>query len=115
VLKARYEEILLDNKIKQDQQSQAIEASRLKMDDVRRAHQLKVEQQQRAVEAVRGKLKSFNISRVVSDPVRSVKPAGLSRKLLLVLVVFLAGFLAFMAVLLALFRDQVRERELEQH
>ena len=115
VLEARFEEILLDNKIKQDQQNQAIEASRLKMDDIRRAHQLKVEQQQRAVEAVRGKLKSFNISRVVSDPVRSVKPAGLSRKILLVLAIFMAGFLAFMAVLLALFRDQVREREQEQN
>ncbi len=115
VLKARYEEILLDNKIEQDQQKQVIEALRLEMKDVQRAHQSKIEQQQRAVEAVRGKLKSFNISRVVSNPVRSVKPAGLSRKLLLVLVVFMAGFLAFMAVLLALFRDQVREREKEQN
>ncbi len=114
VLQARYEEILLNNRVQQDQQAHAVEETRLKFDEVKLAHQRKVEAQQRTVDSLQSRLDAFNVSRVVSPPVRSVAPAGLSRKLMLVLVVFAAGFAAFVAVLLALFRDKVRERELEE-
>jgi hypothetical protein len=114
VLQARYEEILLDNQVNQDQQLQSIESLKLKLDEVRLAHQRKLEAQQRKIENIRAKLDSFNLSRVVSKPVRSVDPAGLSRKLLMALVVLAAGFGGFVAMLMALFRDRVRERLQEQ-
>lgn len=114
VLQARYEEILLNNLLKQDQQQLAMESLQLNLDDVKLAHQRKIEAQQRKIDDIRAKLDSFNLSRVVSEPVRSINPTGLSQKLLLVLVVFLAGFAGFVAMLIALFRDRVRERLLEQ-
>ena len=86
----------------------------MKLDEVKLAHQRKIEAQQRKIGNIRAKLDSFNLSRVVSKPVRSVDPAGLSRNLLMVLVVLAAGFGGFVAMLIGLFRDRVRERLQEQ-
>ncbi len=114
VLQARYEEILVRNRVQQDQQRQAIKSGQLQLETIKLKHERAVAASQRTIDDIRQKLGSYNISRVVSAPVKSIKPAGLSRTILLVLTVFMALILSFFIVLGALFRDKVRERLAEQ-
>lgn len=114
LLDARYQEVLLNSRIQQDEQQQAIEATRLKLNEVQLEHERKIEAQRRKVAEVQAKIDAYNVTRVVSEPVKSIQVAGLSRNALLGLLVFLAGFVGFMAMLVALFRDRIREKAEEQ-
>ena len=72
-----------------------------------------VQQQQRIVDNLQAKIDAYNHTRIVSQPVLSLKPEGLTRKKLIVLIIFLAGFAGFSAMLLAMFRNKIRQREHE--
>ncbi len=114
VLQARYEEILVQNRVQQDQQQQAINSGRLQLESIKLKHERAIAAQQRKIDDIRKKIGSYNISRVVSAPVKSIKPTGLSRNILLALTVFMALILSFFIVLGALFRDKVRQRLAEE-
>lgn len=69
--------------------------------------------QQKRVEVLQTRLDSYNKTRVLSAPILSEKPAGLSHKVVMVLVVLMAGFLSFLLMLIVIFSDKVKQRKLE--
>lgn len=113
LLNIRYQDVLLSNRIQQDELTAAIEGSRIKIKDIQREHQIEIDQQQRVVENIQAKLDTYNRTRVVTQPVASLGPQGMTRNSLILLVVFLAGFAGFVAMLLMMFRDKIRSRRAE--
>jgi hypothetical protein len=110
LLNIRYQDVLLSNLIQQDELTASIENAKVKIKDIQREYQIEVTHQQRLVESIQAKLDAFNRTRVVTKPVPSLGPQGLTRKTLVILVVFLAAFAGFAAMLLAMFRDKVKQR-----
>ena len=110
LLNIRYQDVLLNNRIQQDELTELLEKSKYKIKEIQREHQLEVEQQQRLVDSIQVKLDTYNRTRVVTQPVPSLEPQGLTRKMLTILVVTMAVFTGFGAMLLVMFRDKVRQR-----
>ncbi len=110
LLNIRYQDVLLSNRIQQDELTASIESSKAKIKDIRREHQIEIDQQQRLVDSIQFKLDSNNRTRVVTQPVPSLGPQGMTRNKLIILAVFVAAFAGFAAMLLAMFRDKVRQR-----
>ncbi len=110
LLNIRFQDVLLNNKIQQDELAQLLASLKLKMNNIQREHQIEIDQQQRLVESLQSKLDNFNRTRVVTEPVSSLAPQGMTKKLLIVLVIFLAAFTGFAAMLVAMFRDKVKQR-----
>ncbi len=113
LLEIRFDKLLLDNQILQDNQTQIIQGIELSIKELERELAINIENQKRNVEALTEKLEKANKTRMVSGPVESMKPVGMSKKLVLVLIIFVAGFFAFAAMLIAMFRDKVKERLVE--
>ncbi len=113
LLNIRYQDVLLSNQIQQDGLRALIESSRVQIKDIQREHQIAIDQQQRLVDSIQSKLDSYNRTRVVAQPVPSLGPQGLTRITLIILVVFLAAFAGFAAMLLAMFSDKVKQRREE--
>lgn len=110
LLNIRFQDVLLNNKIQQDELTQLLASSKLKMNNIQREHQIEIDQQQRLVESLQSKLDNFNRTRVVSEPVSSLAPQGMTKNLLIILVLFLAAFTGFAAMLVVMFRDKVKQR-----
>jgi uncharacterized protein involved in exopolysaccharide biosynthesis len=113
LLNIRYQDVLLSNRIQQDGLKSLIESSKVQIKDIQREHQIEIDQQQRQVDSIQAKLDTYNRTRAVTQPVPSLEPQGLTRKTLIILVVFLAAFAGFVAMLLAMFSDKVKQRREE--
>lgn len=113
VLKQKYEELLLDNQIQIEQQGLVIDKSKLEIERVKQAHEKLLSEQIGHIKEIETRLDNYNETRVVSDPVPSMQPAGLKRNVLMVLIFVLAIMGGFFMVLLALFSDKVRQRKQE--
>lgn len=109
LLKLRFDRFLLDNKIKQDETINKINTSRMKLSQLEKEHKEKVIRQQLAVQTIKDKLRAFNKTQVVTEPVMSLKPVGLSRNILIILILVMSVFTGFAVMLLAMFRDKVRQ------
>lgn len=109
LLKLRFERFLLDNKIRQDETINKINTSRINLNQLEKEHKEKIIRQQLAVENIKDKLGAFNKTQVVTEPVKSLKPVGLSRNLLILLIFIISGVIGFAVMLLVMFRDKVRE------
>lgn len=110
LLNIRYQDVLLNNRIQQDDLKQSLDKSRFKVKEIRRTHQIEIEQQQHLVESIQAKLDTYNRTKVVTQPVPSLEPQGLTQKTLVLIVIFLAVFTGFGAMLLVMFRDKVKQR-----
>lgn len=110
LLNIRYEQMLLDNRIRQDEQNQQIQQINLSINDLRIDHAKQVKDHQRLVNQRLSKIEKYNKSRVISEPVISLKPSGLTRNKLIIGVILLAGFAGILAMLVVMFRDKVRQR-----
>ena len=115
LLSARYEQVLLENRIQQDEYAEKIGSIQLELEDIKRNHADNISDQALVVQQIQNKIDSFNSTRQVSNPVISVEPSGLTRPLLIVLVVALSLFVAFAVVLMNLFRDKVKQRLQDDH
>lgn len=113
VLQQKYEELLLDNKLQLEQQQLTIDKGELDLDKIKFNNLNAISLQKQNIKEVQTKLDNYNETRVVSAPIASLKPVGLTRKTLILLFVFLAGFAGFAVVLMAIFSDKVKERKLE--
>lgn len=113
LLNVRYQDVLLSNRIQQDELKELLASSHLQIRDLKREHQVEIEKQQRVIEGIRAKLDSYNRTRVVSQPVPSLEPEGLTRNVLIMLVLCVALFTGFAAMLIAMFRDKVRQKREE--
>lgn len=113
ILKQKYEQMLLDNKLQIERLALDIAKLELQIDKLEMNHQKAVDEQELKIEQLMSKLKNYNETRIVGQPAKSLEPVGLKPKLLVVLIVFLAGFAGFMAMLLWLFRDKVMQRQQE--
>ncbi len=113
LLNIRYQDVLLSNRIQQDGLKSLIESSKVQIKDIQREHQIEIDQQQREVDSIQAKLDTYNRTRAVTQPVPSLEPQGLTRNTLIILVVFLAAFAGFVAMLLAMFSDKVKQRREE--
>ena len=107
------QQVLLENRMLLAETQEQYSSLKGLIDNIKLDHQAEVQAQQRKVESFQQKLDTFNNTRVISMPVKSLEPEGLTRKLLLIVIVILAGFAGFAAMLLALFRDKVRQRREE--
>lgn len=113
MLNVRFEKLLLDNQILQDEQKQKMQQINLSMNVLKLDQVNQIEGQMRKIGQIRVKIENFNKTRVVSEPVLSLKPTGMTQSLLILLVLFLAGFGGFCAMLIVMFRDKVNERLLD--
>ena len=82
---------------------------------VTKQYQDDIQLEQLALEQLKTKLKLVDKTRVLQQGAVSLKPVGLTRNLLILLVIFVAVCIAFMSMLLALFRDKVKQRLAEEH
>jgi hypothetical protein len=106
----RYQDVLLSNRIRQNELTALIERSKVNIKDIKREHQIEIDKQQRLVESIQAKLDTYNRTRVVTQPVPSLEPQGLTFKILIILVVFLSIFAGFVAMLVTMFNDKVKQR-----
>ncbi len=113
VLKQKYNQMLIENKLQIDQQKLVVEKARLDVEQIKFTHENDIASQRQSIQEIRTRLDNYNETRIVSPPVASLESAGLTRKTLLLLVVFLAGFAGFFAMLVAMFADKVKQRRLE--
>lgn len=109
LLKLRFDRFLLDNKIRQDETINKISASKIKLTELEKEHKEKINRQKLAVQTIQDKLGSFNKTQVVTEPVQSLKPVGLTQELLILLILIISVFIGFAVMLLAMFRDKVRQ------
>ena len=70
-----------------------------------------IQTQEQAVGELLAKLDNFVETRAVVEPTRSPRPSSISRKVLLLLVLFLAGVMGGLAVFIAELRKRIRDRE----
>ena len=110
LLQTRYDRVLLGSLIQQDEQHKILELAKLELNEIELKHQGEVEDQQREVVKIQQEMDAFNFTRLLSEPLRSLKPTKLSRSMMVVLVVFIAAFIGFIAMLIAMFRDKVNQR-----
>jgi hypothetical protein len=113
LLNVRYKDVLLSNQLQQDELQLMIASIDLGIIDIKRDYQIELDKKQREVQSIQAKLDTYNRTRVISQPVTSLGPEGMTRNLLIVLVVLAAGFAGFGAMLLAMFRYKVNQRRQE--
>jgi hypothetical protein len=105
-LPARAQEDLLDD-------SEVIRNLEMLKLELMEQHADELAQQQAIIKDLERALQDSNHTRVVSAPVRSLGPVNLSRLKLAVALVFVAGVLAFFAMVLASFNEKIRQRRVE--
>jgi len=113
ILDEQFQELLLDNELKVAQQQLTIDKVLLSIDKKKFQTKNMIAQQKQKLNKLQTQLDNYNKTRVVSEGVVSQKSVGLSKKLLLILLMFISGFVGFMAVLIALFKDKLKQRQLE--
>lgn len=113
VLKQKYDQLILDNKLQIEQQNLVIDQAKLEVERIKFDHQNQISEKTQRIREIETLLENYNETRVVSEPVASLGPTGLKRNMLLVIVVFIALFGGFLASLLAMFADKVRQRKRE--
>ncbi len=113
VLKQKYDQMLIENKLQIDQQKLVVEKAKLDVEQIKFTHENDIASQRQSIQEIKTRLDNYNETRIVSPPIPSLEPAGLTRKTLLLVVVFLAGFAGFFAMLVAMFADKVKQRKLE--
>lgn len=110
VLEQKYKKMLVENELQLDLQKIAVEKVKLDIQSINQDHSRKILEIKQQIKEVSTKLKNYNETRVVSAPVLSIEAVGLSRNFLILIVIFMAGFAGFSAMLVAMFRDKVNER-----
>ena len=110
VLQTRYDRVLLVSLIQQDEQHKTLELAKLELNEIELEHQREVEDQQREVVKIQQQMDAFNFTRLLSEPVRSLNSTQLSRTKMIIIVIFIAAFIGFLAMLIAMFRDKVNQR-----
>ncbi len=110
LLRVRYETFLLDNKNEQQQLLNSIALSKLSKIKIKKAHDELIKESLLKIKEIKLTLSNVNRSHILSEPLVSIEPAGLSMKVLLVLSLFVSVFIAFIGVLFAMFRDKVADR-----
>lgn len=113
ILKQKYDQMLVDNQLQVEQQNLVVEKAKLDVEQIKFNHQNAIAQQKQNIREIQIRLDNYNETRIVSPPVASLESSGLTRKALLILVVFMAIFSGFFAMLVAMFADRVRQRRLE--
>jgi hypothetical protein len=110
LLKLRFNHFLLENKIRQDEASHIINTSQIKLVELQKEHEEKVLRQELAINRIQGKLDDFDRTQVVTLPVLSLEPVGMTRSMLIVVLFFMSVIAGFAFMLMALFRDKVNQR-----
>lgn len=114
LLRVRYQKFLLSNENEQQQLINTIKQKKLLKIKITKAHNELIEMATLGVEERKLTLLNVNHSSVLSEPIVSISPTGISQKTLLALLVFVSGFLAFMGVLVTIFKDKVAQRVAEK-
>ena len=109
-MQTRYDRVLLVSLIQQDEQHKTLELAKLELNEIELEHQREVEDQQREVVKIQQQMDAFNFTRLLSEPVRSLNSTQLSRTKMIIIVIFIAAFIGFLAMLIAMFRDKVNQR-----
>ena len=113
VLKQKYDQMLIENQLQVDQQKLVVEKAKLDVEQIKFNHENEIASQKQEIQEIKTRLDNYNETRIVSPPVPSLKPSGLTRSMLIVLVVFFAAFAGFFAMLIVMFSDKVKQRKLE--
>jgi hypothetical protein len=113
ILKQKYDQMLIENKLQIDQQKLVVEKAKLDVEQIKFTHENDIASQRQSIQEIKTRLDNYNETRIVSPPIPSLGATGLTRKTLLLLVVFLAAFAGFFAMLVAMFADKVKQRKLE--
>lgn len=113
ILKQKYDELLLDNKLQIEQQKLVIDKINLDLERIKLQHKNAISEQKQRIKEIQTRLDNYNETRSVSSPVLSLNPTGLTQMTLIVLFVVLAVFFGFTSMLVALFNDKVKQRKLE--
>jgi hypothetical protein len=110
ILKEKYERVLLENKYLRDKQELAVEEATMVIQQTKLEHDQSIKVQEETVRLIKDELDNINETRIVSTAVQSLEPTNMQRKQLLILAFVLAVFSGLFSMLMALFRDKVRER-----
>lgn len=113
LLELQYEQLLLDSQLSIDQQNLLIAKTKLNIDRIKKDYQQSIEQQQFDLADLETRLNSYNKTRVVGQPILTINPVGLSRNILLVVVLIIASVISFVVILVSIFKDKVQQREIE--
>ena len=113
VLRQKYDQLLQENQLEIEQQKLVIDKIELDARQIRFNHQNNVATQMQAIKEIKTRLDNYNETRMVSPPVPSLTTTGLTRNTLIILVIFLATFIGFGAMLIAMFADKVKQRRVE--
>lgn len=113
LLDLQYEQLLLDSQLAIDKQNLSIAELKLSIDRIKKEHKQSIEDQRLKVSDLESRLENFNRTRVIGAPILSVDPVGLSQKILLPLIVVIAFFISFGVILVSIFKDKVRQKEME--
>jgi hypothetical protein len=113
VLKQKYNKMLIENNLQIDQQKLVVEKAKLDVEQIKFTHENDIASQRQSIKEIKTMLDNYNETRIVSPPVPSLGSSGMTRKTLILLIVFLAAFAGFVAMLVSMFADKVHQRELE--
>lgn len=113
LLRVRYETFLLKNKQKQHDLLNLIDLNELSIIEIKKDHDEMIEKATLSVDEIKLRLENVNRSTILSEPIISIDPIGLSQNILFVLSVFAALFIAFIGILIAMFKDKVAQRVAE--
>lgn len=114
LVKVRYEVLLLENLSAQQKLISEIEQLKLNKIKIAKTHEEKIKKQFLIIEEIKLQITDVNHSAVLSQSVVSNEHVGISQKMIGVLIVFVSGFIAFIGMLLAMFKDKVAQRIAEK-
>lgn len=113
VLKQKYDQLLFNNQLQVEQQQLVIEKVKLDIENLKLNHQNQISERLQKIKEIETRLENFDETRIVSEPVPSLSPEGMTRTKLMAVFVFLSAFTGFAAMLMALFFDKVKQRRIE--
>lgn len=113
ILDEKLKELTLVNELDIAQQQLSIDKIELNIEKTKFHTNNEVAKQKQSIIELKTELDNYNLTRMVAEPAVSQKPVGLSKKLSFMLLVFMAGFIAFLMVLRAVFIDKIKLRQLD--
>lgn len=113
ILDEKYKEMILNNTLNIAQQKLAIDKINLSIQRTKFNTQLEVKKHKQSIAEMQTKLDNYNQTRIVANPSVSQNTVGLSKKILLVLFIFISGFIAFIVILVLIFLDKIKQRKFE--
>lgn len=110
----KYELLVLENQFEISKKKVEIDQIRDEIEKAKFDHQQEIVKQNQKISDVKARLENFDATRVISDPVISQEPVGLTRVWFIVIAIAASFFLALLLMIFSAFNDKVKARMAEQ-